>query len=62
MPHGRAAAIAPVLFPAMKDRGARPGELVALLSATGAQTEMLALVAGTIIVAAVPWISIGFLK
>ena len=46
----------------MKDCGARPGELVALLSATGAQTEMLALVAGTIIVAAVPWISIGFLK
>jgi tripartite ATP-independent transporter DctM subunit len=35
------AAIAPVLFPAMKDRGARPGELVALLSATGAQTETI---------------------
>jgi tripartite ATP-independent transporter DctM subunit len=33
------AAIAPVLFPEMKKRGERPGELVALLSATGAQTE-----------------------
>ena len=30
------AAIAPVLFPEMKARGAKPGELVALLSATGA--------------------------
>lgn len=35
------AAIAPVLFPEMKARGARPGELVALLSATGAQTETI---------------------
>jgi tripartite ATP-independent transporter DctM subunit len=35
------AAIAPVLFPAMRERGARPGELVALLSATGAQTETI---------------------
>ena len=33
------AAIAPVLFPEMKQRGAKPGELVALLAATGAQTE-----------------------
>jgi tripartite ATP-independent transporter DctM subunit len=33
------AAIAPVLFPEMKQRGAKPGDLVALLSATGAQTE-----------------------
>ena len=33
------AAIAPVLFPEMKERGAKPGELVALLAATGAQTE-----------------------
>ena len=33
------AAVAPVLFPEMKARGARPGDLVALLSATGAQTE-----------------------
>jgi tripartite ATP-independent transporter DctM subunit len=35
------AAIAPVLFPEMKARGAKPGELVALLSATGAQTETI---------------------
>src|SRR3981189_1919416 len=35
------AAIAPVLFPEMKQRGAKPGELVALLSATGAQTETI---------------------
>jgi tripartite ATP-independent transporter DctM subunit len=33
------AAIAPALFPAMKERGADEGELVALLAATGAQTE-----------------------
>src|ERR1035438_9479088 len=33
------AAVAPVLFPEMKARGAKPGELVALLAATGAQTE-----------------------
>jgi tripartite ATP-independent transporter DctM subunit len=35
------AAVAPVLFPEMKQRGARPGDLVALLSATGAQTETI---------------------
>lgn len=33
------AAIAPVLFPEMKRRGTDEGELIALLSATGAQTE-----------------------
>jgi tripartite ATP-independent transporter DctM subunit len=33
------AAVAPVLFPEMKKRGANEGDLVALLSATGAQTE-----------------------
>src|SRR3546814_8337783 len=33
------AAIAPVLFPEMKKRGADEGELIALLSAAGAQTE-----------------------
>jgi tripartite ATP-independent transporter DctM subunit len=33
------AAIAPALFPEMKKRGADEGELVALLAATGAQTE-----------------------
>ena len=35
------AAVAPVLFPEMQRRGAKPGELVALLSATGAQTETI---------------------
>lgn len=33
------AAVAPVLFPEMEKRGAKRGDLVALLSATGAQTE-----------------------
>jgi tripartite ATP-independent transporter DctM subunit len=35
------AAIAPVLFPEMRSRGAKPGDLVALLAATGAQTETI---------------------
>jgi tripartite ATP-independent transporter DctM subunit len=35
------AAVAPVLFPEMKERGSKPGDLVALLSATGAQTETI---------------------
>ena len=35
------AAIAPVLLPEMQRRGAKPGDLVALLSATGAQTETI---------------------
>jgi tripartite ATP-independent transporter DctM subunit len=35
------AAIAPVLFPEMRQRGARPGDLLALLAATGAQTETI---------------------
>ena len=33
------AAVAPALFPEMIKRGSKPGDLVALLSATGAQTE-----------------------
>jgi tripartite ATP-independent transporter DctM subunit len=33
------AAVAPALFPEMKKRGADEGDLIALLSATGAQTE-----------------------
>ena len=33
------AAVAPALFPEMIKRGAKPGDLVALLAATGAQTE-----------------------
>jgi len=35
------AAIAPALFPEMKTRGSKPGELLALLAATGAQTETI---------------------
>lgn len=35
------AAVAPVLFPEMKARGAKPGDLVALLATTGAQTETI---------------------
>jgi tripartite ATP-independent transporter DctM subunit len=35
------AAVAPVLFPEMSERGAKPGDLVALLAATGAQTETI---------------------
>ncbi|MCK7475952.1 MAG: TRAP transporter large permease subunit [Rhodopseudomonas palustris] len=35
------AAVAPVLLPEMKKQGAKPGDLVALLSATGAQTETI---------------------
>jgi tripartite ATP-independent transporter DctM subunit len=35
------AAVAPVLFPEMVKRGAKPGDLVALLSATCAQTETI---------------------
>ena len=35
------AAVAPVLFPEMRARGAKDGDLVALLAATGAQTETI---------------------
>ncbi|MGO8909499.1 MAG: TRAP transporter large permease subunit, partial [Bradyrhizobium sp.] len=35
------AAVAPVLFPEMEARGAQRGEMVALLAATGAQTETI---------------------
>jgi len=35
------AAVAPVLFPEMRRRGARPGELVALLASSGAMSETI---------------------
>ncbi|MEX0407278.1 TRAP transporter large permease subunit [Aquibium sp. LZ166] len=35
------AAVAPVLFPDMKRRGSKPGELIALLSASGAMSETI---------------------
>jgi len=42
------AAVAPVLFPEMRRRGAQPGELVALLAASGAMAASARGVAGTI--------------
>lgn len=35
------AAIAPILFPEMRRRGSKPGDMVALLSASGAMTETI---------------------
>ncbi|UFN50429.1 TRAP transporter large permease subunit [Roseomonas sp. OT10] len=35
------AAVAPVLFPEMRERGSKPGELVALLAASGAMSETI---------------------
>ncbi len=35
------AAVAPVLFPEMRERGAQPGELVAILAASGAMSETI---------------------
>jgi tripartite ATP-independent transporter DctM subunit len=35
------AAVAPVLFPEMKARGSKPGELIAILSASGAMSETI---------------------
>ena len=35
------AAVAPVLFPEMRERGAKPGELVAILAASGAMSETI---------------------
>ena len=35
------AAVAPVLFPEISQRGAKPGDLVALLATSGAQTETI---------------------
>ncbi len=35
------AAVAPVLFPEMRERGAKPGELVAILAACGAMSETI---------------------
>jgi TRAP-type C4-dicarboxylate transport system permease large subunit/TRAP-type C4-dicarboxylate transport system permease small subunit len=49
------AAVAPVLFPEMRKRGAKPGDLVALLSATGAQTETIPPSLVLIMLCAVVW-------
>ncbi len=55
------AAIAPVLFPEMKRRGASEGELVALLAATGAQTETVPPSLVLITIGSVTGVSIGAL-
>src|SRR3954469_8275470 len=55
------AAVAPVLFPEMKARGAKPGDLVALLSATGAQPETIPPSIVLITIGSVPGVSISAL-
>src|SRR5438876_370523 len=55
------AAVAPVLFPEMKARGAKPGDLVALLAATGAQTETIPLSLVLITIGSVTGVSIAAL-
>jgi tripartite ATP-independent transporter DctM subunit len=55
------AAVAPVLFPEMRKRGANPGDLVALLSATGAQTETIPPSLVLITIGAVTGVSIAAL-
>ena len=55
------AAVAPVLFPEMKARGAKPGDLVALLAATGAQTETIPPSLVLITIGAVTGVSIAAL-
>jgi tripartite ATP-independent transporter DctM subunit len=55
------AAVAPVLFPAMRARGEQPGELLALLAATGAQTETIPPSLVLITIGAVTGVSIAAL-
>jgi len=55
------AAIAPVLFPEMRRRGADEGELIALLAATGAQTETIPPSLVLITIGAVTGVSISAL-
>ena len=55
------AAIAPVLLPEMKRRGAKPGDLVALLAAAGAQTETIPPSIVLITIGAVTGVSIAAL-
>lgn len=55
------AAVAPVLFPEMRKRGANPGDLVALLAVTGAQTETVPPSLVLITVGAVTGVSISAL-
>ena len=55
------AAVDTVLFPEMKQRGARPGDLVALLAATGAQTETIPPILVLITIGSVTGVSISAL-
>ncbi len=55
------AAVAPVLFPEMQRRGASGGDLVALLAATGAQTETVPPSLVLITIGSVTGVSIGAL-
>jgi len=55
------AAVAPALFPEMIKRGSEPGDLVALLSATGAQTETVPPSLVLITIGSVTGVSIGAL-
>jgi tripartite ATP-independent transporter DctM subunit len=55
------AAVAPALFPEMMKRGAAPGDLVALLAATGAQTETVPPSLVLITIGSVTGVSIGAL-
>ena len=55
------AAVAPALFPEMIKRGAAPGDLVALLAATGAQTETVPPSLVLITIGSVTGVSIGAL-
>ena len=55
------AAVAPVLFPEMKNRGARPGDLVALLSSSGAMSETIPPSLAMLVLGSVAPISIGTL-
>ena len=55
------AAVAPALFPEMIKRGAAPGDLVALLAATGAQTETVPPRLVLITIGSVTGVSIGAL-
>ncbi|MCC4252594.1 TRAP transporter large permease subunit [Sphingobium naphthae] len=55
------AAIAPALFPDMQRRGSKPGDLAALLSVTGAQTETVPPSLVLITIASVSGVSVGAL-
>ena len=55
------AAVAPALFPEMIKRGSQPGDLVALLAATGAQTETVPPSLVLITIGSVTGVSIGAL-